>query len=141
MKPANLSDAPENIKKTLIHEMNSWKHFNTKPKDAEEAKHSFEDMTVYSIRMYWQARFDKINHQQKEAFEWATYHFAPEYLNFQGVAPGKPVFSDEDTTALAKNLFNDIWQAYLLTPEVEVPFDKINEQNNKNGFLKKLFKF
>lgn len=141
MKPADLSDAPENIKKTLIHEMDNWKRFDANPQNADIAKKSFEEMTVYSIRMFWQARFDKINRDQKEAFEWATYQFAPEHLGFKGVKSGQPVFSDEDTTALAKELLNDLWQAYLATPEVEVPFSKTNEQDKKSGFLKKLFKF
>jgi hypothetical protein len=138
MQPVNLSDAPENIKKTLIHEMDSWKRFNAQPQSAEAARASFEEMTIYSIRMYWQARFDKLNQESRDAFEWATYQFIPKHLDFKGVQPGQPVFSDEDTTALAKNMVNDLWQAYLATPEVIVPFAK--EETKKTGFFSKIFK-
>jgi hypothetical protein len=86
---------------------------------------------VYMLRMFWQARYDKMNSASKNSFDWISQNILPADIAYKGIQINTNLISlDVDHTQLAFDIFEIL---YALKNPVIVP--------EKQSFLKKLRTF
>lgn len=97
--------------------------------DAE--KNQSRETFVYMLRMFWQARYDKMNSASKNSFDWISQNILPADVDYKGIQINTNLISlDVDHTQLAFDIFESL---YALKNPVIVP--------EKQSFFKKLRTF
>lgn len=106
----SFDEIPENRKEFIL-------PYLTKP-DLNQARDSF----VYILRMFWQARFDKMSPLYQENLDWVSFNFLPENVEYTGIKFGENlVSSDFDHYELATSIFDNINSLYLGKTEQPEP--------------------
>lgn len=116
----SFDELPENRKEFIL-------PYLTRP-NMKESRDSF----VYILRMFWQARFDKMNSLYKENLDWISSNFLPENVEYTGIKFGENlVSSDFDHYELATSIFDKINSLYLGK----------TENPDKQGLIARLARF
>ena len=129
----SLSSFPEDVRKSIINKFDQWKTMKVNSKDETEVKKKIADIFIYDIRMYWQARLNKLDPEFVDALEYLCNKFLPKSLEFNGIKSNQILFPDENHYALAKGVFDKTWDLYVTTPDMKLPF-------KKTSFFKNIFK-
>lgn len=73
---------------------------------SEKTKSSMQESFVYMLRMFWQSRYDKMNADHKECFDWISKHCLPPHIVYGGMQfQTNLISSDFDHTKLATDVF------------------------------------
>lgn len=73
---------------------------------SEKTKSSMQESFVYMLRMFWQSRYDKMNADHKECFDWISNHCLPQHVVYGGLQfQTNLISSDFDHTQLATDVF------------------------------------
>jgi hypothetical protein len=73
---------------------------------SEKTKSAMQESFVYMLRMFWQSRYDKMNADHKECFDWISLHCLPQHVVYGGLQfQTNLISSDFDHTQLATDVF------------------------------------
>lgn len=97
----NFNDIPEENKDFLSPYVEN--------KNLEKSREDF----VYLLKMFWQARFNKMSPLYRENFDWVCNNFLPENVEYNGIKFGENLISsDIDHTFLAHSVLDEIQKLY-----------------------------
>ena len=118
----NLSNWPDKPKKYIIEQFSKWQNYN--PTSLDDAKKSVSESFIYSLRMFWQRRFDKLNKDDIQSFDLISFNddiLHKKYF-YGGVGKaGDVLIVADDHTVVATEVFNALWELYIHTPDVPLP--------------------
>lgn len=137
-KVLSFDDAPKEIKKTLIEDINrySFDRDTGKYKSEVEIKANLQEYTGYMLEMLWQARYDKMSVEMCNAMDWLTKSLVDESLQskYLGSRSHDVSFQGENHKALARDVMDKTFNLFKATSGIQL----IQEPE---GFsLKKFFK-
>lgn len=73
---------------------------------SEKTKSAMQEGFVYMLRMFWQSRYDKMNTDHKDCFDWISNHCLPQHVVYGGMQyQTNLISSDFDHTKLATDVF------------------------------------
>jgi hypothetical protein len=126
MNNLDLSQAPKDIRDTLVQQMDSaWKkHYPARRAVTEEAAFdSILEQTGYLLQMHWQGRTDKYSRELRVAFDW---------IGENGIVRHDEV----DQKDAVKQAITQIFEAYKRLPGADLPTPAIVA---KPGFFSRIF--
>jgi hypothetical protein len=109
-------DMPEHERSTLIERyLTRWRD-KVSPAQPEKAKLHVQEDFVYMLRMFWQARFDKMDTASRDVFDWVSKNFLPETVRYKGVKNSQLLIEHPNHGQLAHQVFDEIWAQYEASP-------------------------
>jgi hypothetical protein len=102
----------------LTSDLNVWKVGSPQTMTLEKAKQLAEERMVYNLRMVWLGRYNKLGRERAGALNAASLAFLPEAAGYTGSKNGQCVMVEKDHYALAKLVFEKLWQQYLLSHDL-----------------------
>jgi len=132
----SFDDAPEKIRYTLIEEIKRYSFDAGQYKPEKEIKANLHEYTGYMLEMLWQARYDKMSVETRNAMDWLTKNLVDEKVasKYLGSSSHDTSFQGEDHKALARDVIDKTFNLFKATSGIELP-------NEKESFsFKKLFK-
>lgn len=100
-------------------DLSAWKFSSSEGMTLEKAKKMAEESVVYSLRMLWLGRYNKLGRERAQALNAACFAYLPESLGYPGAQNGEIILAGQDDTALAKAVFECLWQQYVLSQDLE----------------------
>ena len=137
-KILSFDDAPKEVRKTLIDEINKYS-MNQETgiyKSEPEIKANLQQYTGYMLEMLWQARSDKMSVETRDAMDWLTKSLVDEKLQskYLGCRSRDVSFQGEDHKVLARDVISKTFELFKATPGIELP------QEAENFSFRKFFK-
>jgi len=78
---------------------------------SQKTKSEMQEGFVYMLRMFWQSRYDKMNAEHKECFDWISLHCLPQHVVYGGLQfQTNLISSDFDHTQLATDVFKLLYE-------------------------------
>lgn len=102
----------------LNSDLNVWKVGSPQTMTLEKAKQLAEERMVYNLRMVWLGRYDKLGRERAEALNAASMAFLPDAIGYTGSKNGQCVLTGQDDYKLAEQVFEKLWQQYLLSNDL-----------------------
>jgi hypothetical protein len=117
----------------LSDSLTSWSQ--SSPVSVVAAKALVKESVVYSLRMFWQARYDKLSAEKVLAFDTLCKEILDPALGYK-----KPLRSvamaDQDHYALADSVFESIWGLYMADDQILIK--KPIFESADSGFFSRL---
>jgi hypothetical protein len=112
-----LNDIPERERIILMERyLNRWQ--GTIPAtDFDKAKDYAQEGFVYMLRMFWQARYDKMDGDSKALFDWLSSNMLSEDVEYKGTKRAQLIINHDDHHRLAREVFENLWKHYAASPE------------------------
>ena len=134
----SFDDAPKEVKNTLMEDIKRYS-FDTdtgKYKSEVEIKANLQQYTGYMLEMLWQARYDKMSVETRNAMDWLTKSLVDENLQskYLGSRSHDVSFEGEDHKALARDVMDKTFYLFKATSGVDLP------QEPEPFSFRKLFK-
>jgi hypothetical protein len=80
--------------------------------EADEAKEYVREHFIYSLRMFWQARFAKMDSDSRSLFDWVSRNLLPKEVSYAGIRNDQFLIDHADHDQLAYQIFDSLWGHY-----------------------------
>lgn len=111
------SDIPEVERAFLIQRyLGQWRG-KVAPEEHEAAEAHVRKEFIYLLRMFWQARFDKMDSESIEVFDYLSKNMLPADAKYKGPVRGENLVDTSRFYQLSDDLFKNLWSCYKQDPE------------------------
>lgn len=115
---------PENERRVLVgNYLGRWRG-KVPSTEADQAREYVREGFVYMQRMFWQARFDKMDSDSRDMFDWLSKSLLSEDVSYTGIKHSQLLIDHGNHSQLANEIFDKLWKYYAATPDSGLMIEK-----------------